>query len=86
MASCSAVVLAQVRSSKSPGISPANADVRLKAVRLLKSAANPAAAVPLAAAVTDSEDTVQFEAIARGDEYLSAGKSFKEARRARRSR
>lgn len=51
-----------------------NADVRLKAVRLLKSAAYPEAAVPLAAAVTDSEDAVQFEAIAAATNIYLAEK------------
>jgi HEAT repeat protein len=37
---------------------------RLRAVTLLKAAAYPEAAVPLAAAVLDSDDTIQFEAIA----------------------
>lgn len=45
-------------------LSSPEVDVRLKAVRLLKSAPSPEAAVPLAAVVTDPEDTVQFEAIA----------------------
>src|SRR5229473_1023396 len=38
--------------------------VRLRAVRLLKEAAYPEAAVPLAKLVTDPEDDVQLEAIA----------------------
>ena len=65
LASCSAVVLAQVPFEQIiKDLASPNADVRLKAVRLLKSAAYPEAAVPLAAAVTDSEDSVQFEAVA----------------------
>jgi HEAT repeat protein len=39
-------------------------DVRLNAVKMLKTAAYPEAAVPLAALVTDPEDEVQLEAIA----------------------
>jgi HEAT repeat protein len=39
-------------------------DTRIKAVRLLKSTPYPEAAIPLAAVVTDPEDSVQFEAIA----------------------
>jgi len=38
--------------------------IRLRAVRLLKDAAYPEAAIPLAKAVTDQQDEVQFEAIA----------------------
>jgi HEAT repeat protein len=41
-----------------------DARVRLRAVRLLKDAAYPEAAVPLAAAVLDREDRIQLEAIA----------------------
>jgi len=65
MASCSAVVLAQVPFEQATkDLTSPDTNVRLKAVRLLKSAANPETAIPLAAAVTDSEDAVQFEAIA----------------------
>ena len=65
VASCSAVVLAQVPLEQATkDLTSPDTNVRLKAVRQLKSAANPEAAVPLAAAVTDSEDSVQFEAIA----------------------
>jgi HEAT repeat protein len=61
----SAVLFAQVPFEQiTKDLTSPNADVRLKAVRQLKSTAYPEAAVPLAAAVTDSEDTVQFEAIA----------------------
>jgi len=60
-----AVLFAQVPFEQAAkDLASPNADVRLKAVRLLKSAAYPEAAVPLAAAVTDAEDSVQFEAIA----------------------
>jgi HEAT repeat protein len=45
-------------------LSSAKNDVRLKAVKMLKAAAYPEAAVPLAAAVTDADDEVQLEAIA----------------------
>ena len=41
-----------------------NADVRLRAVELLKDAAYPEAAVPLAAVITDLDTDVQLEAIA----------------------
>jgi HEAT repeat protein len=41
-----------------------DAGTRLRAVQILKQAAYPEAAVPLAAVVTDSQDTIQFEAIA----------------------
>lgn len=41
-----------------------DASTRVKAVRMLKDAAYPEAAVPLAPLVTDLEDDVQFEAIA----------------------
>jgi HEAT repeat protein len=45
-------------------LSSRDAGDRLRAVTLLKAAAYPEAAVPLAAAVLDSDDTIQFEAIA----------------------
>ncbi len=51
-----------------------DADVRLKAVRLLKSTAYPEAAVPLASVVTDPEDEVQFEAIAAATNIYLAEK------------
>ncbi|MGC4081262.1 MAG: hypothetical protein QM736_03885 [Vicinamibacterales bacterium] len=41
----------------------ADADVRLRAVQALKQAAYPEAAVPLARAIADGDDRVQFEAI-----------------------
>src|SRR4051794_19287587 len=41
-----------------------DASDRLRAVTLLKGAAYPEAAIPLAAAVVDTDDAVQFEAIA----------------------
>jgi HEAT repeat protein len=61
----SAVLFAQVSLDQiKKDLTSPHADVRLKAVRLLKSNPVPEAAVPLASVVTDSEDTVQFEAIA----------------------
>ena len=45
-------------------LTSADASTRLRAVQLLKQAAFPEAAVPLAAAVTDSQDDIQLEAIA----------------------
>jgi HEAT repeat protein len=45
-------------------LSSAHSSVRLRAARLLKDAAYPEAAVPLARLVTDPADEVQFEAIA----------------------
>jgi hypothetical protein len=45
-------------------LSSADASARLRAVTLLKGAAYPEAAIPLAKAVGDSQDAVQFEAIA----------------------
>jgi len=65
LASCSAVVVAQVSFEQiTKDLTSPRADVRLKAVRLLKSTPSPDAAVPLAAVVTDADDAVQFEAIA----------------------
>ena len=45
-------------------LTSADADVRLRAARMLKEAAYPEAAVPLARLVTDPDDDVQLEAIA----------------------
>jgi len=65
LASWSAVVFAQVPFEQAVReLSSPDSDVRLKAVRQLKAAAYPEAAIPLATVVTDSEDSVQFEAIA----------------------
>ena len=65
LATCSVTLAAQIPFEQiTKDLASPNADVRLKAVRLIKSAAYPEAAVPLAAAVTDAEDSVQFEAIA----------------------
>ena len=45
-------------------LSSADASLRLRAVQMLKDAAYPEAAVPLAALVNDPRDEVQLEAIA----------------------
>jgi HEAT repeat protein len=48
----------------SADLSSPDASTRLKAVQLLKTAAFPEAAVPLAAVITDPQDDIQLEAIA----------------------
>jgi len=48
----------------STDLASTDAGTRLRAVRLLKQAAYPEAAVPLAALVTDPQDSIQLEAIA----------------------
>src|SRR5438552_3849090 len=45
-------------------LASANPSARMRAVQLLKAAASPEAAVPLAKLVTDPEDEIQLEAIA----------------------
>jgi HEAT repeat protein len=75
LASWSAVLLAQVPFEQTAkDLTSRDADVRLKAVRLLKAAAYPEAAIPLAAVVTDPEDSVQFEAIAAATNIYLAEK------------
>jgi HEAT repeat protein len=64
LAGCASAVVAQVPFEQATrDLSNPDAGTRLRAVRMLKEAAYPEAAVPLAALVTDPEDNVQFEAI-----------------------
>ena len=58
-ASAQSPIEGAVRDLRSP-----DADVRMRAVRMLKPVASPEAAIPLAAAVTDPVDAIQREAIA----------------------
>jgi HEAT repeat protein len=57
----------------SADLSSPDVPTRLRAVRLLKTAAYPEAAVPLAALVTDSDDDIQLEAIAAELNIFLAG-------------
>ena len=62
---CSTSGIAQVSFEQAArDLASPDVNVRLRAVRLLKAAAHPEAAVPLAALVTDPRDDVQLEAIA----------------------
>jgi HEAT repeat protein len=64
LACCASGLVAQVPFEQATrDLSNPDAGTRLRAVRMLKEAAYPEAAVPLAALVTDPEDNVQFEAI-----------------------
>jgi HEAT repeat protein len=64
LAGCASAVVAQVPFEQATrDLSNPDARTRLRAVRMLKEAAYPEAAVPLAALVTDPEDNVQLEAI-----------------------
>jgi HEAT repeat protein len=64
LAGCALAVVAQVPFEQATrDLSNPDAGTRLRAVRMLKEAAYPEAAVPLAALVTDPDDNVQFEAI-----------------------
>ena len=61
-----------------------DANVRLRAAHLLKDAAYPEAAVPLAKLVTDADDEVQIEAIAAElNIFLAEEDRHPQARRAR---
>jgi HEAT repeat protein len=62
---CAAVAGAQVPFEQAArDLASPDRAVRLRAVQLLKAAAYPEAAIPLAACVTDPEDEIQFEAVA----------------------
>src|SRR5580704_10928050 len=64
LAGCASAVAAQIPFEQATrDLSNPDAGKRLRAVRMLKEAAYPEAAVPLAALVTDREDDIQFEAI-----------------------
>src|ERR1700691_6099266 len=64
LAGCLSTVIAQVPFEQATrDLSSPDAGTRLRAARMLKEAAYPEAAVPLAALVTGPREDVQFEAI-----------------------
>jgi HEAT repeat protein len=65
VAGCASVLAAQIPFEQAAAdLASQDAGKRLRAVQLLKQAAYPEAAVPLAALVTDPQDDIQLEAIA----------------------